>query len=53
MVGDRDSDIIAGGKAGVRTVGALWGYGDDKSFIEKNADYAAKNIDFLNSFLTR
>lgn len=38
MIGDALSDINAAKKAGVKAVGALWGYGDDKKPLIENAD---------------
>jgi len=48
MIGDRESDISAANAAGVASVGALWGYGDDKTFVKENADILINNISELN-----
>jgi phosphoglycolate phosphatase-like HAD superfamily hydrolase len=51
MTGDAAGDINAGKNAGVTTAGALWGYGNDKDFIRKNADYAFENIEQMRPLL--
>ncbi|MDR1941681.1 MAG: HAD family hydrolase [Endomicrobium sp.] len=47
MIGDRDNDIIAAKEAGVKAAAALWGYGDDKTFIKENADISISHISQL------
>ncbi|MDR2644411.1 MAG: HAD family hydrolase [Endomicrobium sp.] len=47
MIGDCNSDIIAGQNAGVKTVGCLWGYEKKKSFIKENADFFISSIEEL------
>ena len=39
MVGDRKFDIDGAAGAGVKSCGALWGYGDEEEFIAHNADF--------------
>lgn len=49
MVGDRCFDIDGAAAAGVKSCGALWGYGDKEEFLEHNADMIAeKPLDVLN-----
>jgi len=49
MVGDRCFDIDGAADAGVKSCGALWGYGNKKEFIEHKADMIAeKPLDVLN-----
>lgn len=43
MVGDRCFDIDGAAEAGVKSCGALWGYGNKKEFIEHNANMMAEN----------
>src|SRR4029079_6014558 len=38
MIGDRADDVIAARANGVRTIGALWGYGSERELIEAGAD---------------
>ena len=44
MIGDAATDMIAAHKAGINGIGVLWGYGQDKTPLTKNADYVIKNI---------
>ena len=44
MIGDAQSDMIAAKEAGVKAIAALWGYGDDKTELIKNADYTIESI---------
>ena len=39
MVGDRKFDIDGAAGAGVKSCGALWGYGDEEEFRAHNADF--------------
>lgn len=49
MVGDRCFDIEGAAAAGVKSCGALWGYGNKEEFIEYKADFiAVKPLDVLN-----
>lgn len=49
MVGDRCFDIDGAAGAGVKSCGALWGYGSRDEFIEHKADYIVENpADVLN-----
>jgi phosphoglycolate phosphatase len=47
MIGDAESDIAAAKEAGVKSVGVLWGYGTDKTFIKQNADFVINKMDEL------
>ena len=38
MIGDALNDIDAAKKAGIKAIGVLWGYGDDKKPLIENAD---------------
>ena len=42
MVGDRCFDIDGAAEAGVKSCGALWGYGNKEEFMEHNADMMAE-----------
>ena len=43
MVGDRCFDIDGAAGAGVKSCGALWGYGNKEEFLEHKADFIAEN----------
>ena len=47
MVGDRKHDIIGAKKAGIESVGVLYGYGSVEELTEAEPTYIAKNIDEL------
>lgn len=44
MIGDAASDVIAAKKAGIAGIGAMWGYGSDKTDLIKNSKFVIKNI---------
>ena len=44
MIGDAVSDVIAAKEAGIAGIGALWGYGSDKTDLIKNSKFVIKNI---------
>lgn len=49
MVGDRCFDIEGAAAAGVKSCGALWGYGNKEEFMDYKADFIAeKPLDVLN-----
>ena len=45
MIGDAPSDVISAKNAGVTAIGALWGYGTDKTQVVKNSDYTFSKIE--------
>lgn len=47
MIGDAASDVIAAKKAGVASIGVLWGYGADKTNLIENADLLVKKAEEL------
>ncbi len=47
IIGDSESDILAGKTNDITAVGVLWGYGKDKSQIIKQADYIIENTNIL------
>ncbi len=47
MVGDASSDMIAAKENGIFGIGALWGYGTDKTSLKANADLIIKSIEGL------
>lgn len=51
MVGDRKHDIIGAKKAGIQSIGVLYGYGNYDELISNGADYIVKNLDELSSLL--
>ncbi len=44
MIGDAPTDMIAAKEVGIKGIGALWGYGSDKSELIKNSDIVLKDI---------
>lgn len=48
MIGDALGDIKAAKDNGIVSVGALWGYGDDKQPLLENADFIAENVQELS-----
>lgn len=51
MIGDAPSDVICAKEAGVIGIGALWGYGEDKSQLILKSSYVAKTINDLSFLL--
>lgn len=47
MIGDASTDMIAAKENGIFGVGALWGYGSDKTPLKANADLTIKSIEGL------
>ena len=47
MVGDASSDMVAAKENGILGVGALWGYGSDKSLLKEHADLVIERIEDL------
>lgn len=47
MIGDASSDMVAAKANGILGVGALWGYGSDKSLLKEHADLVIKRIEDL------
>ncbi len=47
MIGDAASDVISAREAGVRGIGVLWGYGEDKTNLINNSDTVVKTINEL------
>ena len=44
MIGDAKTDMTAAKMAGITGIGALWGYGSDKSGLIENADFTINTI---------
>ena len=44
MIGDAPSDVISANEAGIISIGALWGYGSDKTDLIANSKFIIKNI---------
>lgn len=51
MIGDALGDVLAAKENGIASIGALWGYGDNKQPIIDNATYAIENVNYLNKRL--
>ena len=51
MIGDRDYDIIGAQKAGLDSVGVLYGYGDRAELEWAKATYIAKTVSDLDRLL--
>ena len=52
MVGDRKHDIIGAKKAGLQSIGVLYGYGDYEELTACGADYIVKNVEELSNLLS-
>lgn len=48
MIGDAKSDIIAAKEADVNSAGVFWGYDEDKTTLEENADILIKDAADFN-----
>lgn len=53
MVGDRASDVLAARVNGIRSVGALWGYGDESELAAAGADLLCERPEGLAACLAR
>ncbi len=53
MVGDRKFDVIGGRNCGLRTIGALWGYGGAEELSEAGADVLAERPQDVVEVTTR
>lgn len=50
MIGDRENDIIGAKKAGVKSLGVLYGYGDRNELETAGADFIVDTVEELKSF---
>ena len=50
-VGDSDIDMMTGKNAGMKTIGVLWGYRDEKILKENGADHTVKTPEEIKSYL--
>jgi phosphoglycolate phosphatase len=53
MVGDRDLDIAAARAHGIRSIGALWGFGDRRELTDAGADHLCESPRALVACLAR
>jgi phosphoglycolate phosphatase len=53
MVGDRASDIVAAQINGIRSIGALWGYGEPGELAAAGADVLCETPQALPDCLAR
>lgn len=51
VVGDTKIDIIAGKRAGCRTIGVLWGFGSKNELKNAGADFLIFDVNELENFL--
>lgn len=51
MVGDRKHDIIGAKKAGLQSIGVLYGYGNYEELTASGADYIVKDVEELSNLL--
>ncbi|MFW6237350.1 MAG: HAD hydrolase-like protein [Desulfosudaceae bacterium] len=51
MVGDREHDITGAKKAGIESIGVLWGYGSPDELA--GANHIAKDVKDLQALLTK
>ncbi len=52
MVGDREHDIIGAKKAGISSLGVLFGYGSRRELEEAGADYIALSVSDIGKILS-
>jgi phosphoglycolate phosphatase len=52
MIGDREHDIIGAKKAGITSIGVLYGYGSYEELYNAGADFIVSSVSELNNFLT-
>ena len=50
-VGDSDVDMMTGKNAGMKTIGVLWGYRDEKILKENGADHTVKTPEEIKLYL--
>jgi phosphoglycolate phosphatase len=53
VVGDRGLDITAARANGLRSIGALWGFGDERELADAGADHLCASPTALPAYLTR
>ena len=53
MIGDRAGDMVAARANGVRSIGALWGYGSEAELVEAGADRLCASPNELAACLSR
>ena len=51
MVGDRDSDVLAGKQHGMAGIGVSYGYGTEEELREAGADFIAHTVEELRQYL--
>ena len=51
MVGDRHFDIDGAKEAGVCSIGAAYGYGTEEELISAGADFIARSVSDISSFV--
>lgn len=51
MVGDRRFDMEGAGKAGIKSIGVLYGYGSREELVSAGADYVAANAEEIKKLL--
>ncbi len=51
MVGDRDSDVLAGKQHGMAGIGVSYGYGTEEELREAGADFIAHTVEELKNYL--
>jgi len=44
MIGDREFDVIGAKKAGIKSIGVLYGYGDRSELENAGADYIVDTV---------
>lgn len=53
MIGDRLYDIVGAKKSGLDVLAVLWGYGNEKEFLDYGADYIMRVPDEVYEFLKK
>lgn len=49
MIGDASTDVISAKNVGITGIGALWGYGSDKTALIKNSDKTINSINEMDT----
>lgn len=52
MIGDSDVDVNTGKNAGVKTIGALWGFRGDKELRDSGVDYIAASAEEIAEIIS-
>ena len=51
MIGDRKYDILGAKENGLKSIGVLYGFGDEKELTDAGADYVAKSVEDIIKYI--